>query len=359
MDARTAFLALLVGILLVLAAMLVVPLVEYVLAACLLAVVLRPAYERLEPTVGPRAAGLACTGIAVVVGIVPMLLISLVVLRTVLSTVESFDSARVVAYGRDVARDDLGMADETVTVLGTAVRSELEDSISGAAELTLARSIDIVTMGMDVAVGILVVVFLLYYLLVDGPAFVAWLRDVAPLASRHLDDLFAEVHTVTWAVLRSHLFVAVVQGILGGIGLALLGVRYATTLAVILVFASFLPTIGVWLVWGPVTVAHAVSSGPTRAALVLGYGVVVLAVADSYLRALLVDRESGLHPATALIGVIGGISLFGVVGLFVGPVVLAAFKTCATVFVRIDRSTPPSTESDPDLERERPLAETE
>lgn len=358
MDARTAFLALLVGVLLVLAAVLVVPLVEYVLAACLLAVVLRPAYERLEPTVGPRAAGLACTGVAVVAGIVPMLLVSLVVLRTTLSTVESFDSAQVVAYGRNVARDDLGMADETVTVLGTVVRSELEDSISAAAELTLARSIDVVTTGIDVAIGILVVVFLLYYLLVDGPAFVARLRDVAPLASRHLDDLFAEVHTVTWAVLRSHLFVAVAQGILGGIGLALLGVPYATTLAVILVFASFLPTIGVWLVWGPVTVAHAVSSDPVRAVVLLGYGVAVLTVTDNYLRAYLVDRGSGLHPATALLGVVGGIYLFGVVGLFVGPVVLATFKACVTVVNRIER-VEPSEESEPSIDREQTFVETE
>ncbi|AFO56553.1 MULTISPECIES: AI-2E family transporter [Natrinema] len=357
MDARTTFLTLLVAVLCGLAALLVLPLVEYVLAACLLAVVLRPAYDRLEPRVGPRLAGLACTGIAVAAGIVPLVLVSLVVLRTGVSTLESIESDHIVTAARNTARNELGMGNETATALESALRSELEGSIPDVAELTLVRSVDLVTTGMDVAVGVLVVVFLLYYLLVDGPAFVAWLRETAPLEADVLDELFAEVHAVTRAVLRAHVFVAIIQGLLGGVGLALLGVPYATTLAIVLVFAAVLPTVGVWLVWGPVTVAHAASSDPVRAVVLLGYGLAVLTVADNYLRAYLVDRRSGLHPATALLGVVGGVYLFGVVGLFVGPVVLATFKACLTVADRLEGTDPDAPESD--LDRERAVVETE
>lgn len=355
MDARTAFFALLVATLCGLAALLVLPLVEYVLAAAVLAVVLRPAYERLEPRVGPRIAGLALTGVAVVAGVVPLLLVSLVVLRTALSTLESLEPDRLINYGREIARDDLGLGAETVTTLETAVRSELEGAIAGAAEVTVARLIDIVTTGLDVAVGVIVLVFLVYYLLVDGAAFVGWLRETAPFEARVLDELFADVHDVTWAVLRSHVLVAIVQGVLGGLGLAALGVPYATTLGAILVLASFLPTVGVWLVWGPVTVAHAASSDPVRAGVLLGYGVAVLAVTDNYLRAALVDRGSSLHPATALVGVVGGIYVFGVVGLFVGPVILAAFKACVTVADRLERAD--SDDSAPGTEREQSFVE--
>ncbi|WP_226006863.1 AI-2E family transporter [Natrinema salinisoli] len=357
MDARASFFALLLCVLCGLAALLVLPLVEYVLAACLFAVVLQPAYERLAPRIGPRVAGLALTGVAVVAGILPLVLISVVVLRTAVSTLESVDTDRILAHGRDIARNDLGMSDESVAAFEAAVRSELEGSIPGAAELTVSRTVDIATTSMDVGVGILVLVFLVYYLLVDGATFVAWVREVTPLDPRVLDELFAEVHNVTRAVLRSHVFVAVVQGIVGGLGLALLGVPYATTLAVILVVAAFLPTIGVWLVWGPVTVAHAASSGPARAALVLGYGVAVLTVTDNYLRAYLVDRGSGLHPPTVLLGVVGGIYLFGVVGLFVGPVILATFKACVTVVDRLEWTAPG--DSNAGIERDPALPETE
>ncbi|MBZ6496070.1 AI-2E family transporter [Natrinema longum] len=356
MKPLAAFFALSVAVLCGLAALLVLPLLEYVLAAGLFAVVLRPAYDRLEPWLGSRIAALVLTGSTVTAGIVPLVLISLVVHRSAVSAIESVDGSQLLANGYEIAREDLGVSDESIAAVEAAVRSELDGTLSNAVELTLARAVDIVAIGIDVVVGMVVLVALLYYLLVDGPALVDWLRTVTPLESRVLEALFTEVHGVIWAVLRSHVFVAIVQGILGGAGLALLGVPYATTLAAILVFAAFLPTIGVWLVWGPVTLAHGAASDPVRGVLLLGYGIGVLTVADSYLRAVLVNWGSDLHPALALLGVIGGLSLFGVIGLFVGPVVLAVLKATVTVFYRTERFGP---EGGSSLERANAFAETE
>lgn len=359
MDARTSFLALSVCVLGALAALIVLPLVEYVLAACLLAVVLRPLYERLAPRVGARTAGLTATGLAVVGGVVPLVLVSLVVLRTAASVRETTSIDRIAANVGEFARTELGLADGTVAALESAVSAELEGTIASAADVTLARTVGLVTTAADVVVGTIVLVFVLYYLLVDGPAAVDWIRRHVPLERRVLDDLFEEVHVVVWAVLRSHVLVAVVQGILGGLGLALLGVPYAPVLAVVLVLVSFLPTIGVWLVWGPVTIAHAASSGPVRGVLLLGYGIAVLTVVDNYLRAILVDRRAHLHPAIVLVGAIGGVFLFGIIGVFVGPVVLATFKVCVTAVDRIDRTTPDAdADAESELEEERLLADT-
>ncbi|WP_254523826.1 AI-2E family transporter [Natrinema caseinilyticum] len=352
MDARTAFFALLVCTLGALAALVVLPLVEYVMSACLLAAFLRPANERLAQRVGTRAAAISLMAAAVVAGIVPLVLVSLVVLRTTVSTLEVVDGTRIATYGRDVARSTLGLSEETVVALEAAVRSELEGAFSSVAEVTLSRTIDLVTLGVDLVVGTIVFLFVLYALLAEGPAVVAWFRDVSPLDPRVFDELFAEVADVTRAVLRSHVLIAIVQGVLGGLGLAILGVSYATTLGVVLVLVSVLPTIGIWLVWGPVTIAHAASSGLVHGGVLLAYGLVVLTVTDYYLRAFLVDRGSDLHPAVALLGVIGGLQLFGIVGLFVGPVVLASFKA---VVSRLDRH--PSRPGLADIERNRQLTE--
>lgn len=359
MDARTSFFALLVCVLGVLAALVVLPLVQYVLAACLLAVVLRPAYERLAPRVGTRAAGLTVTGLAVAGGVVPLVLVSLVVLRTAASVRETTSVDRIAANAREFAGTELGLADGTVAALESVVSAELEGAIAGATDVTVARTVGLASAAADVIAGTIVLVFVLYYLLVDGPAVVAWIRRHVPLEPRVLDDLFEEIHVVVWAVLRSHVLVAVIQGVLGGLGLALLGVPYAPVLAVILVLVSFLPAIGVWLVWGPVTVAHAISSGPVRGVLLLGYGIAVLAVVDNYLRAILVDRRAELHPAIVLVGVIGGVVLFGIVGVFVGPVVLATFKVCVKTVDRIGRSSPDvDADAESELEGERLLADT-
>lgn len=357
MDARTSFFALLVCALAGVAALLVLPLLEYVLGACLLAVVLRPAYERLAPRLGDRLAALALIGFVVVAGVVPLALVSLVVVRTTASTLESVSVEGITAYGSEVARTELGMEEESVAAVESALQARVRETVSDVVDVTLEQSLRLLSTAVDAAIGTVAFVFLLYYLLVDGPGFLDWLRRTVPLESAVLDELFGEVHAVTRAVLRSHVLVAVIQGTLGGIGLALLGVPYATALAVILLFASFLPTVGVWLVWGPVTVAHTAADGPGSGVVLLGYGIVVLAVADYYLRSILVDRRSGLHPALVLLGVIGGISLFGVVGLFVGPVVLGAFA--ATLRVANRRLESATTEVGTEIEREQPIAETD
>ncbi|WP_254530520.1 AI-2E family transporter [Natrinema gelatinilyticum] len=355
MDTRMAISALLVCTLGALATLVVLPLVKYVVSACLLAALLRPANERLVPRVGTRVAAITLTGVTVVAGIVPLVLVSVVVLRTTVSTLEAVDGTRTATYSRKVAQSTLGLNDETVVALEAAVQSELDGAFSSVAEVTLSRTIDLVTLGVDLVVGSIVFLFALYYLLRDGPAVVNWFRDVSPLDPRVFDELFAEVADVTRAVLRSHVLVALVQGVLGGLGLAILGVSYATTLGVVLVLVSVLPTIGIWLVWGPVTIAHAASSGLVRGAVVLGYGLVVLPVTDYYLRAFLVDRGTDLHPAVALLGGIGGLNLFGIVGLFVGPVVLASFKAVVTIVSRLGRHS--SRPGLADIERDRQLAE--
>jgi len=92
--------------------------------------------------------------------------------------------------------------------------------------------------------------------------------------------------------------------------------------------------IGVWLVWAPMVVYLIVVGDPVAAALLLAYGIAVLSVVDNYLRAIFVDRGSGVHPAIVLVGVLGGIYLLGIMGLFLGPILLALFKASVTVFDR-------------------------
>ncbi|MFD1564216.1 AI-2E family transporter [Haloarchaeobius amylolyticus] len=359
MDTRSAVFALLSCILGALAALIVLPLVEYVLAACLLAVALRPVYERLVPHTGPRTAGIILTGLAVGGGIVPLVVVSLVILDTATSVLETVSADAIAASSRSFARTTLGLDETAAATLEAALSSELAETIGTATDVTVSQAVGLVTTVADIVAGTLVFVVVLYSLLVDGPAVIDWVRRITPLERRLVDELLAEVHVVVWAVLRSHLLVAVVQGILGGLGLVLLGVPYATVLAVALSLVAVVPAIGIWLVWGPVTVAHAISSGPLGGVVLLGYGLAVLAVVDTYLRALLVDRGSGLHPAIALVGVVGGGVLFGLVGLFVGPVVLAAFKASVTVLDRLERSPSADADADSDSNLERETSFTE
>ncbi|WP_306052286.1 AI-2E family transporter [Natronococcus wangiae] len=325
MDVRTAFFALLLVVLAAIATLILAPLLQYVLAAGLLAFVLYPAHERLESRLGPRPSALALTGVAILAAVVPVLYLSIVVLQTAFSFLNDFDEMAVVESGRELALE-FGADPEAVATAEAQLVSGLEGFLGNAVDVALAELIGLLNASIRMSLGLLVLVFLLYYLLVDGRMFVTWLADVAPLEDGVRDELFDEVEVVTWAVIKSHVLVAVVEGLLGGLGFYLLGVPNVAFWTVIMIVVSFLPAIGVWLVWGPAVGYLAMTADPLAAVALLLYGLAVLSVVDNYLRAIFVDRNSGLHPAVVLVGVIGGIYLLGIMGLFLGPVLLAVFK---------------------------------
>jgi len=337
MDVRTGFFALLVAVLGAIGFLLVDPFLQYVMAAALLAFVLSPAHRRLAPRVGPRISAMALTALAFVTAIVPVLVLSAILIDTAITFLDGLEGSELVAALdslRVFLTEELGVDPAYVDDIETAAIEEFEGLLSASAEILLAQTMGLLDTTVEVALGVLVLAFLLYYLLVDGHELVGWTREVTPLADDVQDELYEEMSVVTWAVIGSHLLVAVVEGILGGIGLWLVGVPNAAFWAVVMVVVSVMPVIGVWLVWAPMVVYLIVVGDPVAAALLLAYGIAVLSVVDNYLRAIFVDRGSGVHPAIVLVGVLGGIYLLGIMGLFLGPILLALFKASVTVFDR-------------------------
>ena len=333
MDTRKLFFALLVLALGVVAFLIAFPLSQYLLAAGLLAFLLYPLHVRLAPRVGSFVSAVALTVFAVVATVIPLLIISAIILQTAIEFLEEFDYAgaaeRIDAlleqYGLD--HDFDGGVEELIVVL-------FEEYAAPIAESLLQEVTTVFDLTIRIAVGLMILIFLLYYFLKDGDRLLAWIRRVTPLDDDIITEFFDETNAITWAMLKSHVFVAIVEGILGGIGLYLLGVPNALFWTVIMIIVSVLPIIGIWLVWGPAVAYLFVIGAPLQGTVLLLYGVTVLAIVDNYLRAILVDRDAGLHPAVVLVGVIGGIYLLGIIGLFLGPILLAVFKASVNVFSR-------------------------
>lgn len=341
MDLRLGFLLVLLAFLGAVSALLVLPLLQYVLAAALLAFVLFPLHERLESravsvgdrevTIDPRLSAGLVTAFGIVAAVIPVLVLSVVLLQTTLSFLEDVRESDTVGELRELARE-LGVNDTTIAELEGYLLTEVDGILEQGVELVLQELLRLVNLSVQVGLGLLVLVFLLYYLLVDGRRLVAWVGSVAPIDDDVRDELFTEVDGVTWAVMKSHVLVALVEGVLGGLGLYLVGVPNVTFWTVMMIVVSFLPAIGIWLVWAPAVGYLVLIGEPISGVLLLAYGIAVLSVVDNYLRAILVDIESGVHPAVVLLGVIGGVYLFGILGLFLGPVLLATFKAVLEVF---------------------------
>lgn len=341
MDVRTAFFGLLLAILGYIGVLMVFPLLPYVIAAALLAFVLYPSQRRLEARLesthlegwlGTKLVALGLTGFALVGAIVPIAIFSVILFRTVVGFLTNVDGPTAFdqfeSFLIDVGIDPTYIGDLEAE-LGEEFQEEL---LTDGIDLLTGELLRLVNTSIEMGLGLLVLVFLLYYLLVDGDRFVAWLGAIAPLEDHVRVRLFDEVNVVTWAVIKSHVLVALVEGVLAGIGLWVVGIPNVAFWTMVMVVVAFLPAIGVWLVWGPAVGYLFLIGEPLLGGLLLVYGITVLSVVDNYLRAVFVDMGSGLHPAVVLVGVIGGIYLFGIMGLFIGPVILGVFKAALNVF---------------------------
>ena len=334
MHNQKVFFALLVFALGAVAFLIVQPLAQYVLAAALLAFLLYPLHRRLVPRIGPLASAAVLTVFAIVATVIPLLIISAIVLQTAIEFIEDFEYSATAERIDELLNHYVDFDEFFDGGIEQALVEVFEQYAGPIAENLLQEVTTVFDLTVRVAIGLLILLFLLYYFLKDGDRLLAWIRTVTPLEDDVISEFFEETNVLTWAMLKSHVFVAIVEGILGGIGLYLLGVPNALFWTVVMILVSILPLIGVWLVWGPAVAYLFVIGAPVQGALLLLYGISVLAVIDNYLRAILVDIDAGLHPAVVLVGVIGGIYLLGIIGLFLGPILLAVFKASVNVFSR-------------------------
>jgi len=299
--------------------LLALPFFQYILGAVLVAYILSPVQTVLERRGGispPIAAfGLVAATVAGVV--VPLVILIALVASDARRLVENADTG-------SVGTSDLERRIEEQTGMSVDLTATIADSAQGIGTTVLEQSTTWFSALTHTAVGLGVAIFLLYYLLKDGNALLAWIRELTPLPDDVQDDFYRELDAVMWAVLVGHVLIAIIQGTLAGLGLLATGIPNAAFWTVIMIVLSLIPLVGSFLVWGPAVAFLLLTNEPVLAVALLVYSTIIVGLSDAYLRPILVDRYADLNPAVIILGVLGGVYAFGVMGLFYGPVVLGA-----------------------------------
>lgn len=164
--------------------------------------------------------------------------------------------------------------------------------------------------------------FTLFYLLRDGHDFLAAGRWLIPLEGDVTDALLDRIHEVISATVLGHLLVALVQGTLGGIAFAVLGLPGPALWGGAMAFAGLLPAIGPPIVWVPTTIFLAAAGDWERALALAAIGALVIGTVDNVVRSLLVSGRAQLHPLVVFFSVLGGLVVFGAAGFLFGPILV-------------------------------------
>lgn len=184
----------------------------------------------------------------------------------------------------------------------------------------------------EATIGIFVLLYVQYYTYVDGRRLVAWLHDTLPMQEAHRDLLFHEIGRVVQAVMYGQVLTALIQAGIASIGFWIFGVPNVAFWGVITFILALLPVIGPPLVWLPWSIYLLLLGETFRGVGLLLYSAILVSTIDNIIRPKLIGSRAQVHPVVILLGVLGGIAVFGVSGFILGPLVLSIFVTILDVY---------------------------
>jgi predicted PurR-regulated permease PerM len=165
--------------------------------------------------------------------------------------------------------------------------------------------------------------FFLFFFLRDRDAVLAGIRDILPLSASETDGILHAAGDTIFATVYGKVVVGIVQGILGGLMFWWLDLPAAWFWGIVMALLSVIPLLGAPLVWLPAALFLLLDGQWVQAIIMAVWGAAVVGLADNLLYPVVVGRYLRLHTVPMLVSLIGGIVVFGAVGFFIGPVVLA------------------------------------
>jgi predicted PurR-regulated permease PerM len=224
-----------------------------------------------------------------------------------------------------------------------AQKLDLTEATQKATKVTAGWLGGLLSNSLKAVIQLVIMLFLLFFLYRDRQQALAALRLLLPLQQEEADYLLGRVSDTIYATVLGRLVVASVQAALAGLAYWALGVPGAFLWATVTLALSCIPGLGAFLVWLPVAIYLGVTDHWIKAVIMVAWGGLVVSTIDNVLYPVLVGSRLRLHAIPIFFSVLGGIALFGVPGLVLGPVIL----TIAISLLHIWRKRSPAEERNP------------
>lgn len=291
--------------------------------AAVLVVVFYPLHERLEKRLGETRASLVSTVAVTLILIAPTLAVMAAFVHQGVEAARAFQQAATSGQLNWLNR---GWVWAQAHLPGTS-SADLETlARRGAEQVAGALAAELGAVLRNVAIflfDLVVTIFAVFYLFRDGAGVMAGVRGVLPFEEAHRERMIRRAREVIFASVTSSLVVAAVHGVLGGIAFALVGIGAAVFWGVVMAFFALVPLVGAWLIWGPAAIWLAARGQIGRGVALVAICVLAVAAIDNLLRPLLISGRTQLSGLVVFISVLGGIGVFGILGVVLGPMVVA------------------------------------
>lgn len=325
------------------------PMARSILWAATLAVLFYPAHRQLVTLFRGHVniAALVSTVLALFVLIVPAFLVFLQLVaetRNLWPAVrEQMDPEGFQKLARVLEDSPLGTPAHwlfgTEPSAGAAgIEASIESLVNGFRDIVLDQLSAVTRSAPRVILGVAITLLTFFFFLRSGPR---WIEDVKrglPLERQHADHLVSIAGRAVGAVFRGVIVTAAIQAILAGAGFIVAGAPVPILLGSVTFVAALIPFVGPVVVWLPTAVGLILAKHTAAGIGLLVWGMFVVSLVDNFLRPYLIGREMKLPVLWLFLAIIGGLRVFGFLGLLLGPAALALFLACYRIYTEERRT---------------------
>ena len=309
----------------------VVPLWQPLVWAALLGSLLAPLNSRLARRLGgrPRLASATTTLLAVLLLLMPIAIVAGAVTAQAAQLLGRLNAQapQVDATSLDLANmpllaRPLAWLGSHTTITSDQLQGWFVEAVKRVVQQIASSSGNLVLGALGTVVSFALMLFVLFFVLRDGPALAQKVVRMLPIEERRRSRLWRHLVDVNRAVFMGIGLTALVQGVLIGVGFWIAGLPSPLVFGVLGALCALIPLVGTSLVWVPGVAVLAIHGDYGHATFLAAWSLLVVGSVDNFLRPMLISGRTELPTLAVFIGVMGGLSAFGFIGLFVGPIVL-------------------------------------
>lgn len=316
-----------VGLLIYLVFRIFMPFLAPLIWAAVLVVIFYGWYKRVRARTGPALGALICTIGVTIILILPVLLVTLAFVHQGVQLAHSVQKAFADGHMQWANRWWATMEDWFADQSGGDLNAFMQGYAEKAAAFFASKLGVILGHIVSFFFGLAVMMIAMYYLFKEGESALARLRQTLPFEDEHSDRMIAETHELIIASVLSSLVTAVLHGVVGGVMFVIFGIHSPVVWAVMMGFLSLLPVVGSSIIWLPAAIWLMIQGHVVQGVILIAVCSAVIAIIENILRPWLISGRAEISGLLIFISILGGIALFGPLGIILGPVIVAAAQS--------------------------------
>lgn len=224
----------------------------------------------------------------------------------------------------------------------TDIKSVLLNSVKGISSYSVDIMTGVIKNLALFIINLFLMLFTMYYLLKDSNILSSELKNLIPLTNQQKERIFIRLKDIVHATIYGTFVAATVQGFLGGLAFWALGLSSPVIWGIVMGLLAVVPVLGAFFIWLPASAILFIQGSYISAVFLILWGSLVISMVDNLIWSLLVSNKAMLHPLVTLFSFLGGLIVFGPIGLFVGPFLMAVFLVLMDIIKESDEMECPT-----------------